>query len=432
MSEDLTQVIDELGRTFGEFKATHEREIAEIKSKGVPDPVTTEKLGKIEKGLDAVEALKKRLETLEVKLDRPNDGGDGKALRPEEKGHVDAFNAWLRNPNDAERKAALAQAQAKALSHKTVSSATSSAGFAIPESIGRDVAMYLQQESPMRRVLNVITVGTSDYKELVDVNGEASGWVGETDARSSTGTPVLEEASPTFGEVYAYPQIYEHVLDDAFFDVQGWVTNRIVAEFARREGEAWISGNGTKKPTGFLNGTPEATGDFDSPARAFQTLEYVPTGVAYAADAPFGVLATASPTFYPHDIFMDTIHKMRPGYRPGAVWVMNTLTKGAIRKLKDNEGNYLLRPGLEMGEGSQMLGYTIEEMDHMPDMGANAFPIAFGNFREGYLAVERTMLRITVDDNITSPGSVKFYARRRVGGIVKNDQAIKLIKMAAS
>lgn len=426
MSDDIKQTISELGSAFEEFKATHAQEITEIKKKGAPDPLISEKLTKIETELSALEEVKKRLEAAEVKLDYPGatDGGD--RVSPLDRKHVDAFEAWMRNPADAERKNAL---QAAAMEAKAVSSSTSTgAGHAIPEIIGRKIYEVLQQESPMRRLLNVITVGSSDYKELVDVNGETSGWVGETGTRSATDTPVLEQVAPTMGELYAYPSVYEHILDDAFFNVSAWLINKVSGEFARKEGEAFISGNGTNKPTGFLNPTPTSTGDFESPARTFGIPQYLPTGNA----SGLGTLSTTSPEHYPGDVFFDTIHALRPRWRMGAKWVMNTTTKGVIRKLKDSEGNYLLRQGLEVGEGNTLLGYGIEEMDHMPDLGANAFPIAFGNWNEAYMAVERIGLRITTDDNITSPGQVKFYVRRRCGGKLRNDQALKLIKCATS
>ncbi len=425
MPKDLNETIHELGSAFEEFKATHDAEIKEIKEKGAPDPLTTDKLGKLEESMSTLEDVKKRLEDAEIKLDRPNGGGGGDGLTPEQKAHRDAFVDWMRAPQDAEKKSALHRAAVEA---KAISSSTSSAGYAIPEVIGRTIYQQLQQESPMRQILSVQQVGTSDYKELVDVNGETSGWVGETGTRSATSEPVLEQVAPTMGEVYAYPSIYEHILDDAFFDVQGWLVSKVTAEFARREGEAFISGNGTNKPTGFLDPTPVATADFDSPARTFGIPEYLATGNA----SGFGTISTTSPEHYPGDVFFDAVHAMRPRWRQGAVWLMNTSTKGVIRKLKDSEGNYLLRMGLEVGEGNQLLGYSIVEMDHMPDIAANAFPVAFGNFREAYMAVERVGLRITVDDNITSPGQVKFYVRRRLGGKLRNDQPLKLIKCAAS
>jgi HK97 family phage major capsid protein len=103
-----------------------------------------------------------------------------------------------------------------------------------------------------------------------------------------------------------------------------------------------------------------------------------------------------------------------------------------VRKFKDANGEYLFAMSNNAGEMGNLVGYPIIEMPDMPNVGANAFPVAFGNFNEGYLAVDRTELRITVDDNITTPGYVKWYVRRRFGGIVKNDDAIKLIKCATS
>jgi HK97 family phage major capsid protein len=416
MEDELKTAVADLGRAFEEFKATHAAQIREVREKGVPDPLTSTKLAKIEADLDQLEALKKRLEAMEVKADRPQFREDGSAVTPEQRSHVTAFVSWLRDPNDGQKAAELRQAQIEA---KAISSSTASAGHAIPEIIGRRIQETLQLESPMRQVVDVISVGSSDYKELVDVNGETYGWVGETDERSATATGALEQVAPTMGEIYAYPQIYEHVLDDALFDLQGWLISKVVRAFSRGEAIGFLSGNGTNKPTGFLTGTPVATGDFD--ARAFGDLQYVPTGDAGAL-----------PSSDPGDILIDTIHALRPRWRMGAIWLMNTTTKGAIRKWKDADGNYLLRPGLEVGEGNRLLGYPITELDHMPDVGADTFPIAFGNFREAYLAVERTGLRITVDDNITAPGSIKFYVRKRLGGKLRQDQAIKLIKAAAA
>ena len=416
LAVNITDTLKELGQAFEEFKTTNDARVAEIEKKGVADPVTVEKQQKIEARLDQLDELKKAFELLEAKAARPQ--GDGKKqASPAQVKHAEAFEAWVRNPNDDQKAAELQRAAFEA---KAISSATASAGHAIPEIIGQRIQETLQLESPMRQIMDVIPVGTSDYKELVDQNGEDFGWVGETTTRTATNTPVLEQVAPTMGEIYAYPQVYEHILDDALFDVQSWLIRKVTRAFARGEGIAFISGDGTNKPTGFLNGTPVATDD--QSGRAFGVLQYVPTGVAsnFAASPDQG------------DVFIDAIHAMRPAWRAGARWLMNTTTKGVIRKFKDSDGEYILRKGLEVGEGDMILGYPITEMDHMPDVAADAFPVAFGDFREAYLAVDRTMLRITIDDNITAPGSVKFYVRKRVGGILRQDQAIKLIKIATT
>lgn len=422
---DVTKLVTEMKSLVTEQQAANDKRLAEIEAKGVADPLTVEKQQKIEARLAEVDQLKSVIDRIEAQMSRPSANADKPQFSAAQRKHADAFEAWLRNPGD-EQKAQ--DVRLAAIETKDMTSLTTSGGHAIPEIIGSRIQETLQLMSPMRSLLNVITVGSSDYKELVDVNGEDGGWVGETDTRTATGTPSLEQAVPTFGEVYAYPKIYEHILDDSFFDVRAWLMRKIALTFARLEGIAWISGNGTNKPTGFLNGTPVATGDFDSPARAFQALQYLPTGVA----ANFQNDLLSSPAGDPFAVFVQAIHAMRPMWRQDAQFVMNTTTKGILRRFRNSDGDYLLRGGIERGEGGEILGYGITEMDHMPDVAANAFPVAFGNFPEAYLACERTSMRITIDDNITAPGSIKFYARKRVGGIVRQDQAIKLIKCAVS
>lgn len=422
----LARQVGEIGETVQKFQETNDERLKEIEKKGQADPVLVEKQQKLEARLDELDGIKSQLEKLKALAARPSGTVIGERnYSPEAVKHAEALDNFLRKPGDADVAQALHQS---AMAAKAISSSTGSAGYAIPEIIGSRIQETLQLVSPIRSLLNVITVGSSDYKELVDRNGETGGWVGETDTRTGTNTGSLEEATPTFGEVYARPEIYEHILDDAFFDVRGWLINKVTEEMARLEAIAFISGNGTKKPTGFLNGTPVATGDFDSPARAFQVLQYFATGVA----DNFQNDGVGSPPGDPGDVFMKAQNQMRMRWRGGASWLMNSTTKGVIRRFKDNERNYLLRSGLEVGEGSQLLGQPIAEMDHMPDIGANAFPVALANLSEAYLAVQRTSLRISIDDNITTPGSVKFYVRRRVGGILRQDQAIKLIKCATS
>lgn len=417
--------VEAIGSAMAELKSTNDTRFEEIQTKGIADPLVVEKQMKLETSLEAMEAALKELRNDMVRQSVSKSSGVAGDYSPVQVKHAEAFDSWLRDPNNGEKAQAM---NAAALEAKAVSSATSSGGHAIPEMIGSRIQETLQKMSPMRDILDVITVGTSDYKELVDVNGETGGWVGETGTRSATGTPSLEQVAPTFGEVYCKPEVYEHILDDAFFDIAGWLIRKVGEEMARLEGEAFLTGNGTNKPTGFLSGTPEAAGDFDSPARTFGELQYLPTGVA----AGFQNDLLTSPAGDPFAVFSEAIHAMRSRWRAGALFMMNTTTKGVLRRFRDADGRYLMRSSLEAGEGDQLLGYGIVEMDHMPDIGANAFPVAFGNFREAYLAAERTSLRITIDDNITTPGSVKYYVRRRVGGILRQDQAIKAIKCATS
>lgn len=108
---------------------------------------------------------------------------------------------------------------------------------------------------------------------------------------------------------------------------------------------------------------------------------------------------------------------------------MNSTTAGAIRKLKDSgTGAYVWQPGLAAGQPDRLLGYPVAVWEDMDDVGGGNLPIAFGDFRRGYILCDRTQLRITVD-NVTTPGYAKFYVRRREGGFVSNNDAIKWLKV---
>jgi len=427
--QELKQVIDGLGHAFEEFKAAHDQQIADIKKNGAPDPTTQEKVERINDELTRLNDVKERLEEVENRMNRPSagrgQGGDDDQPTEEQVEHKQAFLQYLRNPQDRKAQHDLQEIERKAVTIGT----TTAGGHAVPEVISRQIARKLIDVSPMRQVATVETASTSDYKKLVDVRGGSYGWVGEGDNRTETDTPQLQQVEPTFGMLYAYPKASEESLQDIFFDVEGWLQNEIVTNFAKGEGIAFISGNGTKKPTGFLNGTPEAVGDEEtSPARSFGELEYLPTGVA----SGFGTFdASASPPVYPGDTFIDTVYSLKAGYRGNARWMMNKATAGTVRKFKDSEGNYLWQPGLSMGQPATVLGYPVTEAEDMPDVGSNAFPVAFGDFREGYLIVDLVGMRITMDE-ITTPGQVKWYVRKRVGGKLINDDAIKVIKCATS
>jgi HK97 family phage major capsid protein len=151
--------------------------------------------------------------------------------------------------NSPMHEAKMLELQRKMIEAKDITIGTGAAGgFAVPEGIGREVGRLELQFSPVRRLVKVQRVGTSDYKELVSKRGTTSGWVAETGTRSATATPTMRERTPTHGELYAYPQVSEWALDDMFFDVGARLAEELAQEFAQEEGLAVISGNGTNKP----------------------------------------------------------------------------------------------------------------------------------------------------------------------------------------
>jgi len=290
-------------------------------------------------------------------------------------------------------------------------------GYAVPREIDAVIERTMLAISPIRAVANVVKVGSAGYRKLVTTGGTPSGWVAEDAARPETDTPDFAEIVPPSGELYANPAASQAMLDDAAFDLEGWLASEIATEFARAEGAAFVAGNGVNKPKGFL--TYATTGEADA-VRAFGTLQYVASGSA-----------GGFPGSNPQDKLIDLVQSLRSPYRQGAVFVMNSATAASIRKFKTADGAFLWQPGLIENRPDTLLGYPIVEAEDMPDIAANSLSIAFGNFKAGYLIAERTETQILRDPFSHKP-FVHFYATKRIGGAVANSEAIKLMKFAAS
>lgn len=427
MTTEIKDLVTGIATAFEEYKQTNDARIEAIKAgKGTAE--LDAKLARMDAAIDNMGEVKTKLEAMETKLSRPGvmDGGRQEGESKEAVEYRHAFLDWMRAPNDHERQqktaAAAKQLEAKnrdgreTRATQTVTSTGSAGGFALPEIIERQIARLSVDISPIRQIATVRTVGSPDYKELFDVNGAGFEWLGETDTRNQTNTPDLAEVAPTFGMASAKPQASEESLDDLFFDVESWLVSSAAEAIAQGEGVAFISGNGTKKPTGFLAGpTPVTTADS---SRAFGTLQYIASGQAAA-------LPTSA------DLFYDLVYGLRARYRNNAQWVTSKLVLAALRKYKDTAGQYLWQPALTAGQPATFMGYGITEAEDMPAVGAGAFPLAFGDFKEGYLIADRVGMRITRDE-ITTPGFVKFYVRKRIGAKLRNTQAIKLLKISAA
>ena len=353
----------------------------------------------------ALGALRSDVDEVKSRLDRVGRAaarpviGDGSGASPEVKGFVDGY---LRQGREAELKSISGAAPADG-------------GYAVPREIDAAIAARLKAISPIRAIAQVVQTGSAGYRKLVTTGGTASGWVSEVAARPETATPSFAEIAPPSGELYANPAASQAMLDDAGFDLESWLADEIAMEFARAEGAAFITGNGVNRPKGFLDAPNAATNDA---VRPFGTLQFLASGNA----ATLG----ASPELK----LIDLVHALKAGHRQGASWVMNSATLAQVRKLKAADGSFLWQAGVMEGQPARLLGYPVVEAEDMPDVAAGNVPIAFGNFRAGYLIAERSATAI-LRDPFTNKPFVHFYATKRIGGQVLDSDAIKLLKIAA-
>lgn len=398
---DINQVIDQLGRGFAEFKATNEQRLAQIEAKGYASADIEAKLNTISANLSQLDELKNRLEAVEVKTARPAAADSTADVE-----YKNAFNRFIRKGDDS-------GLQLKAHSIGT----DADGGYAVPEELDRNIAALLRDASPMRSVATNVMVGTSDYKKLVSIHGSSTGWVGETAARPATTSASLAQVAPSMGELYAFPQATQQMLDDVFFNAEQWIAQYVSEEFALAENLSFTTGDGDNQPKGFLDYTYVTTADA---SRTFGQLQYTPTGAA-------GDFAASSP----HEALIDLVYSLKAGYRPNAVWQANALTLAEVRKMVDGNGNLIWQPGLSAGQPSTLLGYPVVENEDMPAIAADALAMAFGDFRRGYYVVDRMGTRVLRDPYSSKP-YVGFYVTKRVGGAVVDSQAIKALKFSAT
>jgi HK97 family phage major capsid protein len=323
--------------------------------------------------------------------------------------HQKAFAAYLRSGDDDGLRGLTLEG--KALS----TSVNADGGFLVAPEMADRIRSVLKSTASLRSIARVVNVEATSFDIIIDRTDVGTGWATETATTVETATPVIERISIRLHELTAMPKASQRLLDDAAFDVEGWLAERIANRFVRAEAQAFVSGDGIDKPKGFL-----FYNKITNASWAWGQLGYVPTG----ATADFAATN-------PSDCIVDLVYALDASYRTNASFVMNSKTAGAVRKMKDADGRFLWADGLSQEQPARLMGYPVLVAEDMPDIAANAYAIAFGDFQAGYTVAERPDLRILRDPFSAKP-NVLFYASKRVGGDVTDFAAIKLLKIAVS
>jgi HK97 family phage major capsid protein len=375
----------ELMAAFEAYKQANDARLEELEAKGASDPLTDERLKRIDR----------RLEALSLKSVQPalSDGGE---MDPADSERQAAWQRYLRGGDES----GLARLDTKSLNTGT----DEQGGYVAPPELDRMIEARLRAASPMRAIATVRQTSASIYKKPVGL-GAAAAWAGETEARSQTSAPNLALLEFPAGELYAMPAATQTLLEDSYADIDEWLADEVEAAFSAQESAAFITGDGAGKPRGLLDYTitPDASHQWGEIGSV--------TGDFTASD--------------PADQLIDLIYAPKSQFRADGRFVMNRRTVSAVRKLKDSDGRYLWQPGTG-GEAANLLGYPVSEVEDMPDIGAGNAAIAFGDFRRGYLVVDRQGARVLRDPFSAKP-YVLFYTTKRVGGGVQNFDAIKLM-----
>lgn len=426
MSQELKKAVEDLTKVVNDERVANDERYAEIEKYGKVLPETSAKLEKIENSINALQdkittinenVAKQQL--INISVDSAEDAkveentklfslAANKSLDVEQyKNYKKTFNSYIRGgaPNQQ-------------ILNEMFTGGDPEGGYTVPVEMSNQVLEKLFRTSPMRQISSVITISTDKIEwPIEETKAPIGGWVSERGARGETGTPKMGKLSIEVHEQYAEPRVTQQLLDDAAVDIEAWLTGKIEEELGRVENTAFVLGDGQGKPRGFLD-YASAANDKDDEKRKWGVLQSIKTG----SSGGFGTQV---------DALIDLVHKMHPRYRDNSSWIMNRTTLAAVRKLKDGDGNYLWQMGnVQNGAPGILHGHQIVEAEDMPDIAANSYSIAFGDFNVGYQIVDRQGI-IVLRDPYTAKPYVKFYTTKRVGGDVKNFDAIKLLQFAA-
>jgi HK97 family phage major capsid protein len=402
-SPDAHDARDGLLYAFEAFKEANDERLDQIERRMSADVITTEKMDRINRALDE---YKSTVDQLVLKASRPQRGGGGPVGGAASE-HKAAFEGYMRR-GEAHN---LRRLEEKALS----AGSDADGGYLVPDEVEAGVMRALREASPIRAISGVRQVSANTYRKPFAITGAATGWVAEAGTRAQTDSPILAElAFPTM-ELYAMPAATQTLLEDAAVNIDEWVAEEVRLAFAEQENTAFVSGDGSNKPKGFLSYTKVAEASW-----AWGDIGYLTTGVS-----------GGFPASDPADKLIDFVYTLKSAYRANAHWVMSRATQAEIRKIKDGDGNYIWRPGEQSGQGATLMTFPIAETEDMPEIEADSYSIAFGDFGRGYLVVDRLGIRILRDPFSAKP-YVLFYTTKRVGGGVQDFNAIKLLKFGTS
>lgn len=375
---------------------------------GKGDVLLEEKERKIETQMAELETEVKKLR---AEASRPLLGGDVEKQEIERKASIEykAWNNYVRhglNPKDMDE------------TKDATLGSDPDGGYLAPAQVSSEMDRIISEVSPIRQIARVMSITGNSLIMPTTTAGASSGWVGESDARAKTSTPQIDNQEYPTKELYAKPIATQTLLDDANVNIEQWLAGEVQIQFAEQEGNAFVNGNGIAQPRGILQ--------YDKVANANWT--WGKTG--YTATGASGAFKTASAGDDAANL-VDLVYSIKAAFRQNSRFLMNRNTLAQVRKMRDADGNFHWRPGLIEGQPDRILGYAITEAEDMPDIGANTYAIAFGDFQRGYLIVDRMGVRVLRDPYSSKP-YIEFYTTKRVGGGMKHYDAIKLMKFGTT
>lgn len=268
-------------------------------------------------------------------------------------------------------------------------------GYLVPDEFETHVVAALEEENFVRGLAKVIQTSSGDRKIPVVATHGIATWLEEGKAYSES-DEVFDQMTLGSYKLGSFIKISEELLNDSAFDIESYLSGEFGRRIGAAEEEAFLTGDGTNKPTGIF------------------------------ATAEEGLKASAATTVTADEL-IDLHYSLRSPYRKNAVWVMNDSTVKVIRKLKDNNGQYLWQPALTAGTPDTILNRPVYTSQFAPELKGGARGIAFGDLSFYWIADRQGRAFKRLNELFATTGQVAFLASQRVDGKLIIPEAVKVI-----
>lgn len=414
--EDIKKDIEQIGKAVNEFKAIDSKLTAETEKLGHQN---AELKAQLEKANEDISSLEEKVDAAYAAAQRTASGNAEAGENTLEQKHLKAFDHLIRTgekgellkvAEEAKKAFATGEIEQKDLSRIVAADG----GFLVPGQMSDEIITKIFDTNPLLELASQQTISGAYLEILHDLDEAEASRIAERAPRSKTDTPQLESQKIYPGEMYAYPVATTQILEDASINMEQWLAQKVQDKMQRKLAREGLFGLEANDECGGIL-TYEALGAGEEAPVVNKIGETEFTGALVEIDD-----------------LLELCEDVKEEYLANAVWGMHRKTIKEIRKLKDSDGQYLWQPSLQAGVPSLFNGYPVRQFNDMAKSNGTTFQsgefaAVFGDFRAGYQFVARRGMRV-IRDEVTVPGKVKFHFSMRMGGAVKNFEAIRRLK----
>ena len=267
-------------------------------------------------------------------------------------------------------------------------------GYLVPDEYDSRLIDVLDEENIVRKLARKITT-SGDHKINIAATKPAAAWIEEGEALSF-GDATFDQKILDAHKLHVAIKITEELLYDNALGLENYIITEFGKALANAEEDAFLNGTGTGRPTGIFH--PTKGGE---------------------------VVATLTAAIKSDDL-IDLVYGLKRPYRKNASFIMNDATLAQVRKLKDNNGQYLWQPSYQAGEPDKILGYEVHTSAFAPTDA-----IAFGDYSYYNIGDRGTRSFKQLNELFAGNGMIGFVAKERVDGLLILPEAVKVLKLKA-